>query len=334
MAWPSSAVLLVIGVVQMTTPDTGRPGPSPEGPSPTLRRFAEALQSDDVERSYRAGREAGGVGPAAIPVLIKSTSDARPYVREHALTGIQMLAVVAPETVPAVIPLLDDPVREVRRQACVTLAAFGPQAATATAPLVRLLRNPDEYVVSSAAYAIRHIGLAARAAAPDLLAVMRQYADEESLTCYEATLALDAVGSRDPGNVPVLTSLLNKDDLLAIVAADALGQYSPLPPAAVDALRRCVRKPDPQVRISAAVALWNTAAGDESIDVLASLASGGPDTDVRCMAIYAMAELRDPPQRAATTLRTLCNDREPQVRDAAADALGDVEATLKRAAAR
>lgn len=295
--------------------------------APALRRFAKAFWGDDPNARYRAVQGADKLGPVALPVLTEGTRDPRAHVRECALIGIRQLADIGPDGLATAVRLLGDRSKAVRRQACAALAAFGPASAGATDRLVRLLEQPDRHVVASAAYALMHIGPPARAAAPALLDAVRRYADDGSLACYQATCALAAVAARDPGDVPVLVTLLGRDDeLLNIAAADALAFYDRLPPPAVAALRRCARKPHPQVRIAAAVALWNAAPGDEPLAVLEALAARGADPQVRGTAAFALADLRPTPPRAAAALRTLSADRDPAVRAAAREALREIEA--------
>ena len=209
-------------------------------------------------------------------------------------------------------------------------------------PMASSPGEADRYPVRQAA--AKALGLIANPqAVPALIAALE---DSESKVCQEAAEALGRI--RDPKAVPSLAGLLNShDDDLREKAIGALVQIGPpsinqligvlqLSPfysrqaatkalgligdaRAVDPLLAALKDPDYSVRRDAVTALANLGAKAEAqlISVL-----GDPNLEVREAAAITLGKIKDP--RAIEPLKTVAQDEEPRVREAAWKALAQI----------
>ncbi|MDY0165377.1 MAG: HEAT repeat domain-containing protein [Thermoguttaceae bacterium] len=173
-----------------------------------------------------------------------------------------------------------------RWHAVYALGQAGPAAADAVEPLMTILANlgGHEYVRGTAAWALGRIGPQAEQAVP---------------------LLIETLGSAH-------ISVRRNSPL-------ALAQIGP--PAATPAVPQLVgllNDPDPEVRVSAAVALWHIARHERAIPSLEAMLAG-PDTGA---------------YEAAVALGRLDGEPEESVLGALVAAFAHRDATVRRAAAR
>lgn len=251
-----------------------------------------------------------------LPAVQSALDDGDPGVRRDALMALAELG--TPETVPLLTGALDDPDPDIQRMALHALAELaGPAdvSQAALAAVVRATKSADPDVREAAIVALAEAG--GDAAVPALVAATT---DSEPDVRRHALWAL--AESDSPDAIPALARAASDADpevrrfaLYALAERDGAASFGTL----VDALD----DPDSEVRRAAVTALAESE-HPEAADALARVLED-EDTDVRQMAIWGLAESGS--ADAAVTARLVAvleGDAEPEVRQAAVHALGEI----------
>jgi len=243
------------------------------------------------------------------------------------LAAVDSLSVVAPsagvrdvEVVGPLVELLGQESRSLRVAAAEALAALGPEGIEALPALRRALRDPHWRVRYSALLALGRMGpaaepdllgalndedywmrmaavdgLARRAAArPEVAAALRRMLDDPAPQVrVEAARALIRARADVRGEAGgALVALVGSRNMwVQLRAMDGLGEVSPRPAGAVEAVASATRASAPTVRWSAVATLgrWR-AASPEAVQALA-FAVGDSEPGTSAKAIYVLGEL-------------------------------------------
>jgi HEAT repeat protein len=273
----------------------------------------------------------GTSDPAAVTALAGLLKDPDSAVRYYAVSGLRHAAAGAREAQKAAAELLRDPATTVRVQAAITVAWLGGPDGRAEAieVLRRAIAGRDPASLSPAlADALGRLGADAKGVVPDLVALLGR---SDPTTVSAAARVLGRIGPAAAEAVPALTRLRESDDpRLKAEAALALwrvtGDAKPAAAALADALA------DPALRVS----FWPNPGvvipppGVPYVPPPSPLyppaAARGPGSEpLPTAAIRALGEMGPAAAEAADTLRQFRHDPDPQVREAAAEALKKVE---------
>jgi HEAT repeat protein len=276
--------------------------------------WLERIRWQDRETAAKSLEDLGE--PAVAPLL--AALDANPFVPTIPLLIRTLGDIGDLRAVDRLIAALQQPNPHVRQAAAKALALLGDPGAIR--PLIDSFRvqsdgMEDEDITAwqDAAKALASFGTRAL---ESLLSCLRD--EDANVRAWSA----DALGQAgDPHALrPLVSALTDKDRQVRIDAAVALGELGDA--EAGDALVARLSDPteDSFVRRSAARALGHLIRGELLPPLLVAL--DDPDLEVRCQAIWALAESGGP--AAAETLLARTTDPEPCVRHAAVHGLAAV----------
>lgn len=254
----------------------------------TTEQLIERLMEEDPRVRAAAARALAALEPGpeiAVPALQKVFEGADEEVVRAAL---DTLVQFGSPSVPRLIEALK--YEGVRGRVAFILGEIGPSAAPATEALAKLIDDKDPDVSNEAIHALAKIGPDAKAAVPALVAALKK---RRGPICFALVFALGKIGPDAVDAKPVLLKTVDsKDESLSLISAWSLTQIHPQCPEcaakALPVLTAGLADPSPRFRRGAAEALRSL----------------GP---------------RAKPAEAA--LKRLLDDEDPEVRQAAADAL-------------
>jgi HEAT repeat protein len=287
----------------------------------TVAQWADALADEDVRVRWYAAYALGQLGPqavAAVPALmtrlkLREDQPEQEYVRGGAAWALGRIG--SDQAVPLLIETLASKHVSVRRNAPLALGRLGKASVGAVDKLLELLRDPDATVRVNSAVALWEIARHEQAI-PALVQMIRKGTGPAP---YLATVALGGLEADPSLLVPPLLDALQIDDLDAHRAASrALGKIgSP----ALPAIQGALRDPKPEVRRAAVEALgW---LGPEAMSALvAALDDEAPEP--RAAAARALGRLGPQAADAYKKLIVTINDRNTEVREAAAKAIQEI----------
>jgi HEAT repeat protein len=248
-----------------------------------LKQWVELSRDEDPKVRLRAVVHVG-LGPfnkAAVPALRKSLRDEDRTVRLAAIVALGEIGTEAAEAaddlgarlkeedpdacvkicealanfgsagVPALMDALKDDNREVRRAAVIALSEMGPDAKAAGPVLAAIFRHIDsKSPYNEAKQALMSIG---EPAVPALIDALKDPSEDVRRWSLEA---LWTIGPAAKAAIPAVLERMEEEDLraCAIGVLDSMGAKEP---AVVDALRKALADPNPEVRDAAADALRN-----------------------------------------------------------------------------
>ena len=231
-----------------------------------------------------------------VPVFIKALSDPDLKIREKAIDALEEIEPAAAKAaVPALTNTLKDTNSHIRERAAIVLGQMGREAESAVPVLGNLLADSELAVVKSAADALRKIGDAS--ATPALI-----QAWENGPRSARPAVAQALGGIADPAAVPSLLKTLRESEHpdLRIAAALALYQIDPSKQAIATFTLIEVSAPDKRIldRINAASALYQVDPSkfDVVMDVLRTGLSTEPksNTNWRIQGSMTRRVRRDP----------------------------------------
>jgi HEAT repeat protein len=265
---------------------------------------------------------------------ITELQDPQPHARVQAGLALAELGSPAAEAGPALEKALKDKDPEVRYAAALALGAIVPDGKAAVDGLARALADTDWFVRWTAAQSLQKFGPKAKSAEPALLQAMSPSDPVKDFRPIRCGAALVALAKIDPNSKQleggirlVVDKLLDYEgdgsDGARVVAAQMLGECGHLARSAVPALLKRLKDPEEDARVSAAEALlkidpethWNAGMG-VLLDELKN-----HDVLIRILAAEALGRLGPRAKEAAIALETVERDPEPEVRQAAAQAL-------------
>jgi len=260
--------------------------------------------------------------------------DPSPLVRVQAGLALAELGPAARESESALVAALQDPDPEVRYAAVVALGATGADGKAAIDGLARALQDESWFVRFPATQALAKLGpkaAPARAALVEALSPKDGVKDFRPIRCAQAAAALAKIdpGAKEiPGAIPlILEKLLGYDgdgsDGARVVGAEMLGECGKAAVSAVPALVQRLKDPDGDVRVAVAVALMKIVPEKQTDAALGTLAGElkNPDLLIRILAADAIGGLGPRAKPVSGALGALLQDAEPEVRQAAKEAL-------------
>lgn len=308
-----------------------------------------------------------GLGPSAVPVLVRHISDGHENVRAIAASTLGHLHAL--DTLDVLVDLREDPSPWVRQSLVEALGliggpggqgsqrrrfwrrryrakknarrwlfwrekspvelAGGDHTALAVSTLSFSLADDTIAVRCGAARALGVIGPLAAAAAPDLLRLLSDL--DEAVRC-QAAESLGRIGGALEQTVPGLVKLLKETSpTVRTSAAKALGALKAASAQAVPALLPLLRDPEESVRQAVAEALG--AIGTIDSDHTSTLVDGldSPDTAVRADTAEALGVIGTTAAEATPALVEALSDPNDRVRAKAAEALGKIGAAAEDA---
>lgn len=217
---------------------------------------------------------------------------------------------------------LGSPDPRARIAAAQGLALSGSDAHVAVPDLAASLSDPDPEVRAAAADALHDMGTAASGAAVALARAMAR--DEDAVVRQRAARALTRLGPAAHGALPaILEGLTAPEPSARRLACHVLGDLGAAGPAVTDRLVQVMlRDPDSRVRQSARVALKELRVdlGRHVDDLVAALSD--PSADVRENAADWLGEVRPRPVDAVDALLDVVeSDESMRVREQAARAV-------------
>ncbi|HEY1785125.1 MAG TPA: HEAT repeat domain-containing protein [Pirellulales bacterium] len=225
-----------------------------------------------------------------VPAVSEALSAADPSV---ALAAVQSLAAYGEKALPTAVKVLRDskPKSKARYWACVLLAEFGPEAEAGVEPLTTALADEDVGIRMQAALALGHIGPTAKSAVP---ALMRTLGDSLTGVRYTAAYALGMIGDKQA--VPALKKTsVGKDTLLNTLSIWAIARIEPdnqqAVDKAIDAIIAAMEDKRPEVRQTAAQALWDLKAPHEKVGPALAAALNDENPEVVAHVLDSLASL-------------------------------------------
>jgi HEAT repeat protein len=253
----------------------------------------------------------GAEGKFAIRPLRQRLTDTDARVRCRAATA---LGEIGPAAVDELIQALALPDRFVRREAVWGLAKIGASAAPAIPALARALADRDVSVRKGAARALGMLGRRASLAIPFLIRALK---DTDLLFCRMAGWALGKIGT--PAVDALVAALSSHDKFIRREAAWALGQIGPDAAIAVPKLTAIVKDNSDDTSANRLPKIH--AHQDTEVVFLNPIL----DATLRVNAARALAEIGIAARSAIPSLRAALDDDNPEVADAAAIALEQLE---------
>jgi HEAT repeat protein len=272
-----------------------------------------------------------------VGALIRSLKDEDSRVRAASAKRLEQLGPAASRAVPALIDALGDKDEEVRVWAAFALSEIGSDAVP---PLIKLLGHKESLMRARAMSALRLMGGLAKPAIPVLLRIAEN--DDDVAVRCDAVDLLCHTG--DESVISPVCRLLesDKERLIRVCAAEAVGQFGAKAKAAIPSLIDVMKKEwkdkeYPSLPSTAAETLaWIGA------DAALPLVNVMGDADCPLLvrenasgALWRMAGVigADAPKGAIPTLRSLLlTDKDKVIRVRAADILGRMGFAAKEAA--
>ena len=283
---------------------------------------------------------APAAGTRPISAWVAELRDPSSAVRMQAALALAEAGPAAREAEAGLTLVLRDPDPELRYAAVVALGATDPQGKAAIDGLARALADEDWFVQLAAAQALQNLGERARPAVPALaLAVTPRdtVKDFRPVRCGAAMVALSRINPRAKeleGALGLVVRNLLEDERRGSFGARAtgarlLGDCGAAALPALPAVTKLLKDPDGDVRVAAAEALLKIAPqkpGEAALGVLAD-ALKSPELLVRLRAADALGGRGAQAAGALSALRAAVQDAEPEVRQAAQEAVRRIAPT-------
>jgi HEAT repeat protein len=268
---------------------------------------------------------------------VADLEDPKASVRVQAGLALAELGPAARDAEAALAKALQDKDPEVRYAAALALGSTGAGSKAALDVLIRALQDENWFVRFTATQALQKLGPKAKDAIPALIEALQPkdgVKDFRPIRCAQAASALahiDPTVKEIQGAIPlILEKLLGYDgdgsDGARVVGAELLGECGKAALSAVPALVKRLKDEDGAVRVAAATALIKIAPEKHSDAALAAIAGELKNADllIRIAAADALGELGPRGKGMAGALNGALQDPEPEVRQAAREALRKV----------
>ncbi len=246
-------------------------------------------------------------------------------MRSHAAYALGAIGAPSKKYVKELVARLTDENPHVRRAAIRAIDRIHPDPEEVVTSIASALSAADPSVALAAVRSLVTYGDKAMPAAIKVL----QNAEPKSKARYWACVLLAEFGPAAEGAVEPLTMALSDEDPgIRMQAALALGQIGPAAKSAVPELIKTLDDPLTGVRYTAAYALGLI--GDKQALPALKKASVGKDTLLTTLSIWAIAKIEPENEKAVDkavdAIVAAMEDKRPEVRQAAAQALWDLKA--------
>ena len=314
----------------------------------TMYEWMNVLKSDKDPgvrvRAIHALQFYGVEAREAVHLIIKALYDADASVRVNAAIAVGLIGFDAKDLtngVNALKYLLTRSGEEgiVRFQAARALGRLGPDAAPAIPGLLLAIRSTVSYEVrQAAAYALGSAGWDNQRY-PDFRAINAllnalQY-DKNSEVRMEALFSLIVLGPPMQGAEKAAerraleAHTRDRSKIVQIWSRVALMRLDKVSAQHLEPIARLLKDPDQRVRVNAARAfvIMGKDAKANVRDLTYALDDKEPD--VLVWVCVALGQMRDAGQEALPKLEKLAEHQDPRVKQAAADAIGNIKAKVK-----
>jgi HEAT repeat protein len=273
-------------------------GPEGKEAVPALLR---ALSDDNADVRGLAAVALGEIGPAARPAcdrLVAALTDSVPAVRTQAAQALRRIGAGA---VAALARALSGEQPTARQQAAQALGLLGPEAKEAVPQLTEAIKDAHVEVRLAALAALGAVGPAAKPAVPAVIDALQVKHLQTQLQAFAALLQIAG------DDAEALGETLREVTLRTRWATPyLLPQFGPRARDAVKPLIQQLEDPDPNVRVTAAVALGNLGSPTAAEAVLPLTRSlKDPAPAVRVSAAAALAALNPLANRRTAALEAL-----------------------------
>jgi len=291
-------------------------GPNGEGAAGLL---LQALS--DSERSVRLAAlgALGAIGPSTKKVVGTLIKLVEGKDAAMAAGAVNVLRLIGPGAAPAVDALLKYAERgdaKVRRSVIYSLGKIGPSADRAVPMIIQAFKSPDRNHRESAAYALGNIGQPIETVVPVLIAAL---GDGDNVIRERGALGLGKIGPPAvKAQAALRKALKDTDRTVASRAAWALGRLGASDEQTIAMLIESLQSTD--INTLAAAALGK--AGKPGIDALVKMLARDPVR--RLLAVRALGQIGRPAAAAAPAVRKAIDDKDANVRRAAALALDKI----------
>jgi HEAT repeat protein len=325
-----SAALLLLGAGALLNPRWRsfavgylRKEPAPHGRPisywmEALRENNQALAADGVEALSHAGAD-------ALPGLIASLNDPHSLARERTA---EALAKMGSTSIPALVAALRDEDPYVRAGAARAFLYMGPVGKEAAPVLIQTLHDDQAFVRQMARGALGHMG---QGAVPALAKALETKDPEFRYRLLEVLKDLGPNASKAAPEIAA--SLRDKRVPIQTMALMAFENMGLAGKVAVPELREIARRGrDPKVRPKTFDVEVRPRAIDvlcrvdpDSPETLAVLISAMDDVNIRYQIIQELGKLGPKAKTALPALFDALQDKDPDVRVAAADVLRKID---------
>lgn len=214
------------------------------------------------------------------------------------------------------------------------LMSSGYHDGHSTRSWMRRLDSPDPEVRRKAAFALGAIGQPASGAVPALAAILAD--DPDTKARQQAALALFKLAPASESAVPALSRAVHDPDpLVRIDATFALARLGSVSQSAVPALLEALEDADNQTNVevfpmtvkeAVVMALGRVSAGStEAVGPLRRVLRSAPTDNLRIAAARALGEIGPGAMPARKELKRLLEHDDPDVREAAQEALDKID---------
>ena len=315
-------------------------GPTAITPVLVALRTAEVLTQEQREQLPLV---LAGIGPSAIPRLMRHLHDPHEPTRAVTVTALGLLKVRG--AIPGLCKRVADPSEEVRAVVVVALGQIGeeltqpdkrkPGPASSPKQSAWLFRR----LLTKTGRWVRIPGFSPRqnAFTDDrsqlLVALQAALLDESAAVRSLATTALGMLGTEAATTQATLITLLQTDtDLVRVQVALALAKISPSEPGVIAALTTALSDPNAEVRIATATALGEfRASAASAVPAIVSLLQDRND-DVRAAAAAAISRIGVKCDESTQSLVEGLTSSDNMVRAQTAESLGRIGSVAETAA--
>jgi HEAT repeat protein len=293
-----------------------------------VRRAIGVLENPDAEEARRTSAamtlaDLGADAKAAVPALVVALKDKSPDTRLWAAVALVNIDPKrGKDEMAVVVALFDDDAAPLSPLGFLAFAQLRPANKDVVSGLLALVKHKNLQANYSGRIAMRNVGPAARDALPLLEEALM---DRQVLARVFAAAALARIDpARRAKAAPVAEAALADKDLdVRFEAADALAEIDPVradraSAALLPALED--KSVDTRLRVAEAILRFDPPRRKDLLAALLAIVKEADKPD-RLRALSLLAQMGDAAEDAKKTLRSLLKSKEPEIGEAAAEAL-------------
>ena len=283
------------------------------------------LKNTEAGEQFRAVAELGDLGPlakSAVPELVKTLNQSDDLALKHeVLIALGRIGTESAQAVPEITKFLKNESPLLQHAAIHALRQIGPAAKAAVPELSQAAKSDNLVIAVSAAWGLVSVAEDQQTRVGAIPILVKGLESQEAGVVGDAFAGLVEIGK--PA-VPELVSRLQKDDQVAVLAADTLATIGPAAEGAIRGLLSALQSQNEKVAARAARALGYI--GGDSNTVVPSLSShlADPSEEVRVASARGLGSFGAGARTAVPALTRALEDKAIDVRVAAAQALGAI----------